>query len=211
MVVERLSDLPAELIDALVAESEQAGWRFMRRLAEEWASGANRFNGAGEAFFAALIGGRVIGVCGLNVDPYTVAQGVGRVRHLYVLSAYRRPRVGRAEIRIDHTGSTAVPGLGAKDVIDIQITVADLDSADGLTHALRTAGFRHGTTFEHDLFHTKAATDPELRKLYMREPEGERRAHIHIREGGRFNQRYALLFRDYLRSAEDVRTEYELV
>ena len=95
MVIERLSDLPSESIDALVAESEQAGWRFMRRLAEEWASGANRFDGAGEAFFAALIGGRVIGVCGLNVDPYTVAQGVGRVRHLYVLSAYRRLGVGR--------------------------------------------------------------------------------------------------------------------
>ncbi len=88
MVVERLSDLPAESIDALVG-------RFMRRLAEEWASGANRFDGAGEAFFAALIGGRVIGVCGLNVDPYTPAQGVGRVRHLYILSAYRRLGVGR--------------------------------------------------------------------------------------------------------------------
>ena len=57
MVIERLSDLPSESIDALVAESEQAGWRFMRRLAEEWTSGANRFDGAGEAFFAALIGG----------------------------------------------------------------------------------------------------------------------------------------------------------
>jgi len=78
MVIERLSDLPSESIDALVAESEQAGWRFMRRLAEEWASGANRFDGAGEGFFAALIGGRVVGVCGLNVDPYTVAQAVGR-------------------------------------------------------------------------------------------------------------------------------------
>ena len=95
MVIERLSDLPSESIHALVAESEQAGWRFMCRLAEEWASGANRFDGAGEAFFAALIGGRVIGVCGLNVDPYTVAQSVGRVRHLYVLSAYRRLGVGR--------------------------------------------------------------------------------------------------------------------
>jgi GrpB-like predicted nucleotidyltransferase (UPF0157 family) len=45
----------------------------------------------------------------------------------------------------------------------------------------------------------------------MREPEGERRAHIHIRELGRFNQRYALLFRDYLRSSENVRAEYELL
>ena len=95
MVIERLSELLSESIDAMVAESEQAGYWFMRRLAEEWASGANRFDSAGEAFFAALIGGRVIGVCGLNVDPYTEAQGVGRVRHLYVLSAYRRLGVGR--------------------------------------------------------------------------------------------------------------------
>jgi len=99
----------------------------------------------------------------------------------------------------------------APDVIDIQITVSDLDAADGLTHALRTAGFRHGITLEYDLFHRKSETDPELRKLYMREPEGERRVHIHIRERGRFNQRYALLFRDYLRSSEDVRAEYELL
>ena len=52
-------------------------------------------------------------------------------------------------------------------------------------------------------------TDPGLRKLYMREPAGERRVHIHIRELGRFNQRYALLFRDFLRSSEVVRREYE--
>ena len=39
----------------------------------------------------------------------------------------------------------------------------------------------------------------------------ERRAHIHIRELGRFNQRYALLFRDYLRASEDVRAAYELL
>ena len=56
-----------------------------------------------------------------------------------------------------------------------------------------------------------AATDPQLRKLYMREPEGERQAHIHIRELDRFNQRYALLFRDYLRASEDVRKGYEEV
>ena len=113
-------------------------------------------------------------------------------------------------IRIDHIGSTAVPGLGAKDVIDIQITVADLDRTDKLTKPLIAAGFRQGTRFEYDEFHGKAETDLELRKLYMREPEGERRTHIHIREAGRFNQRYPLLFRDYLRASGAVREEYEL-
>ena len=127
------------------------------------------------------------------------------------IARHIRRLVGPAAIRIDHIGSTAVPGLGAKDVIDIQLTVADLDRADGFTSALRTAGFRHGTVFDYDAFHGMAETDPDLRKLYMREPEGERRAHIHIRELGRFNQRYALLFRDYLRASEPVRGEYELL
>jgi GrpB-like predicted nucleotidyltransferase (UPF0157 family) len=86
-----------------------------------------------------------------------------------------RGLVGSAAIRIDHIGSTAGPGLAAKDVIDLQVTVADLDSAE------------------------------------MREPEGERRAHIRIRELWRFNQRYALPFRDYLRASEAVRKEYEVV
>ena len=122
-----------------------------------------------------------------------------------------RDSVGAAAARIDHIGSTSVPGLGAKDVIDIQVTVADLDDAVAVTRPLKAAGFRQGDKFVYDEFRTKAATDPELRKLYMREPESERRTHVHIRELGRFNQRYALLFRDYLRASEAVRVEYEVI
>ena len=95
VVVERLSELPAEALAPLVAESEQAGLRFVRRLAEEWAGGRNRFDRPGEACFAALVDGRMVGVCCLNVDPYATDPAVGRVRHLYVLSAYRKLGVGR--------------------------------------------------------------------------------------------------------------------
>jgi GrpB-like predicted nucleotidyltransferase (UPF0157 family) len=45
----------------------------------------------------------------------------------------------------------------------------------------------------------------------MREPDGRRRTHVHVRELGRFNQRYALLFRDYLRASAGVRSAYELL
>jgi len=122
-----------------------------------------------------------------------------------------RRSIGSAAIRIDHIGSTAVPRLAAKDVIDLQVTVADLDRVEGVTVPLREAGFRRGDEFVYDEFWTMPVTDPQLQKLYMREPEGERRAHIHIRELGRFNQRYALLFRDYLRDSEAVRKGYEEV
>lgn len=94
MRIERLSELPSEALGPLVADSEQAGLRFVRRLAEEWASGRNRFDRPGEVLFGAVVDGRMVGVCGLNVDPYAAAPGVGRVRRLYVLSACRRLGTG---------------------------------------------------------------------------------------------------------------------
>ncbi|MBI2205996.1 MAG: GNAT family N-acetyltransferase [Candidatus Rokubacteria bacterium] len=93
--IERLSVPPAECLGALIAESEAHGLRFVRRLADEWTSGANRFDRPGEALFAARITGDVVGVCGLNVDPYAADPNVGRVRHLYVLLAHRRCGIGR--------------------------------------------------------------------------------------------------------------------
>ncbi|MBF9140491.1 GrpB family protein [Hymenobacter properus] len=117
---------------------------------------------------------------------------------------------GPAILRIDHIGSTAVPDLCAKDVIDIQITVADLDDVTGLTHPLWQAGFRQGA-FEYDVYHALPEHSDELRKLYLREPLGGRRTHIHVREAGRFNARFALLFRDYLRAYAPARQEYELL
>ena len=93
--IERVTDLAPGSLDALLAESEQAGSSIVRRLVDEWASGANRFDRAGEALFAVRIEGRLVGVCGLNVDPYSAEPRLGRVRHLYVLSPYRRRGIGR--------------------------------------------------------------------------------------------------------------------
>lgn len=125
------------------------------------------------------------------------------------LASRIRGLVGPAAIRIDHIGSTAVPGLAAKDVIDLQVTIGDLDRVESVAGPLRAAGFRQDEEICYDTFNGREATDRELRKVFLREPEGERRAHIHVREIGRFNQRYALLFRDYLRAADDARAAYE--
>jgi GNAT superfamily N-acetyltransferase len=93
VTVERLRDLAA--LATLIAEGERSGSRFVGRLATEWSSGANRFDKPGEALVAARLDGQVVGVCGLNVDPYTADRRVGRVRHLYVMEAYRRHGIGR--------------------------------------------------------------------------------------------------------------------
>jgi GNAT superfamily N-acetyltransferase len=92
--IERVHEPAAGDLAALVEDSERHGVRFVRRLAEEWASGANRFDRPGEALFMAWIEREAVGIGGLNIDPYAIAPGVGRVRHVYVLSARRRAGVG---------------------------------------------------------------------------------------------------------------------
>lgn len=91
----RLQTLPTDLMDELVAESQTAGFRFLRRLVDDWTKGSNRFDQEGEALFVAFSGRRVIGVCGLNRDPYTDRPEIGRVRRLYVLSGFRQQGIGR--------------------------------------------------------------------------------------------------------------------
>ena len=108
-----------------------------------------------------------------------------------------RAALGPDALRIDHIGSTAVPGLPAKNVIDIQVAVADLRDAD----ALALAGFRGADDIFGD--HRPPGDerpDVEWTKRLFGEPPDERRANIHVRVLGSANERYALLFRDYLRA-----------
>jgi GNAT superfamily N-acetyltransferase len=98
-VIKAVSQLDLAELSSLIAESGREGWQNIRRLADEWTSGANRFNRPGEQLFLARIDGQVVGVCGLNFDPYAGDDSIGRIRRLYVLKAHRRQGVGRALVR----------------------------------------------------------------------------------------------------------------
>lgn len=113
-----------------------------------------------------------------------------------------RSVLGPTVLRIDHIGSTSVSGLAAKDVIDIQITVEDLTDGAAWVARLQSAGYQVRPDIQSDhlppWFH--GAADQWI-KRYVREPVGEQRTHLHVRAAGRENQRYALLFRDFLRAS----------
>ncbi|GAB1539767.1 GNAT family N-acetyltransferase [Scytonema sp. NUACC21] len=94
--IQRLQNFPFDCFKDMIAESLDMGFMAVQRLADDWVSGANRFDRHGEALFIAKGGGSIIGVCGLNIDPYATFEGTGRVRHLYVISEYRRRGIGRA-------------------------------------------------------------------------------------------------------------------
>lgn len=113
------------------------------------------------------------------------------------IGAKVRKALGERALAIHHIGSTAVPGLAAKDVIDLQVTVENLDVP--IQADLESVGFVRHPTIEQD--HSPPGMTLEARELEKRLYSGtERRANLHVRVAGRFNQRYPLLCRDYLRA-----------
>ncbi len=122
-----------------------------------------------------------------------------------------RSALGSDAVRIDHIGSTAVPRLAAKDIIDIQVSVADINRNSNLVHRLKALGYDFRTHIKNDNLVGVESSSPELQKIFFRQPKGQRPANVHVREEGRLNQLYALLFRDFLRADTFVRSAYESV
>jgi GrpB-like predicted nucleotidyltransferase (UPF0157 family) len=113
--------------------------------------------------------------------------------------------LGADAVRIDHIGSTAVPGLAAKDVIDVQITVAHLDIADDWPAELLPGLVRSSET---STDHRPAGAEGEETDWAKRYWSNSHDIHVHVRAAGAPNQRYALLFRDYLRADPRVALAY---
>jgi GrpB-like predicted nucleotidyltransferase (UPF0157 family) len=114
------------------------------------------------------------------------------------LAKILREALNDLALRIDHIGSTSVPGLHAKDRIDIQITVVSLNSH--VEKALNRIGY---TRLEHLTDHPPSGSEAQPSqwiKWVFKPPDNQRPTNLHVRIAGRANQRYALLFRDYLRT-----------
>ena len=123
------------------------------------------------------------------------------------LSDRLRSALGPLALRVEHIGSTSIAGLAAKDVIDIQVSVSALDHH--VNHSITSIGFRLDASISRDHV-PPGATDAveEWQKMFFVEARGDRRANIHVRAAGRLNERYSLLFRDYLRACPRVAEAY---
>jgi GrpB-like predicted nucleotidyltransferase (UPF0157 family) len=99
-----------------------------------------------------------------------------------------RAELGGVAARIDYIGSTAVPGLAAKPIVDIQISVASFEPLEAFRAPLEGLGY------------VFRADNQERTKRYFRGPPGARRTHIHVRRAGSFSEQLALLFRDFMRA-----------
>jgi GrpB-like predicted nucleotidyltransferase (UPF0157 family) len=141
-------------------------------------------------------GGRVIGPDRPG-DPIAIAAydraWPGRYEEM---RARLEEALGPVAVRIEHVGSTAIPGLAAKPVIDIQVSVADVDDEDAFKAPIEGLGF------------LLRWVEPGHR--YFRPPPGLPRDYqLHVCSVGSEWERVHLLFRDYLRAHPDVAARYE--
>jgi len=130
-----------------------------------------------------------------HVDVRAVVDHDPAWRELFAaLGRELRAALGSAALRIDHVGSTAVPGLAAKPIVDVQISVASFEPLRAFRDPIEACGF------------VWRRNNEELTKRYFREQPGRRRTHVHVRRAGSFCEQLNLLHRDYLR-ADPVRAD----
>ena len=113
-----------------------------------------------------------------------------------------RSAIPATNAALEHIGSTAVPGLCAKPVIDVLLGLTSLNQVDERVSALAAIGFIYRPEYESQI--------PQRR--YFVKPEGQTlRVHLHaVIRGGKLWQQH-LLFRDLLRNDQGVRTSYALL
>jgi len=103
--------------------------------------------------------------------------------------------LGPLALRIEHVGSTSVPGLEAKPIVDIQVSVAALDDEDGYVPPCEAAGLQ---------FRFR-----ENEHRYFVPPPGQlREVQVHVCQQASGWERRHLLFRDFLRSSKDAQETY---
>ncbi len=103
--------------------------------------------------------------------------------------------LGERALAVEHIGSTSVPGLAAKPIIDIDLSVADLEDEDAYVPSLEAAGY------------VLRVREPGHRMF--RTPELD--VHLHVCESGSDWEQRHLVFRDWLRTHPDDRERYEAV
>jgi GrpB-like predicted nucleotidyltransferase (UPF0157 family) len=108
-----------------------------------------------------------------------------------------RDTLGSVAVRVEHVGSTAVPGLAAKPIVDLQLSVAAIEPRDRYVAPLEQLGYRF-------------VPDPESpdHHFFAKPPERPRTHHLHVCEVGASHELRHLAVRDFLRAHANEAARY---
>lgn len=138
-MVKHINNLLNFNLDSLVKQSKEDGFRFVERLINDYKIGSNTFNHFGEGLFGVFNEeGVIVAIGGLNKDPFSNEQYIGRLRRFYVDKEYRRNGVGSLLVKkiIEE----------AKRYYKILVLHTDTEQADKFYSSI---GFTKGNLYPH--------------------------------------------------------------
>ncbi|MDN3448996.1 GNAT family N-acetyltransferase [Planococcus sp. APC 3906] len=145
--LKEVTDLKSVDVSKLVEESEAEGYRFLRRLVDQYEDGTNTFNKEGEILYGAWDQhGHLVAIGGINRDPYSDKHGVGRLRRFYISPGARRQGIGTKLLKkiVDHA-------RGHFKEIVVRTDSANADAfyrANGFSGDLGLPDATHGLTLD---------------------------------------------------------------
>ncbi|WP_042150235.1 GNAT family N-acetyltransferase [Paucisalibacillus sp. EB02] len=134
--IRKIDNLTQVNLRTLIEESQKEGFRFLKRLVHEYENGSNIFDKPGEALYGVFDErGRIIAIGGINKDPYSTEDDIGRLRRFYVAKELRRNGIGRMLVqRIMYHSS----------IFKVIVLKTDTEQADTFYKSL---GFRKKTLY----------------------------------------------------------------
>lgn len=109
-----------------------------------------------------------------------------------------REALGEVAVRLEHVGSTAVPGLAAKPIVDLQLSVDAIHPRERYVALLERLGYLFVSAPESPDYH-----------FFAKPPERPRTHHLHVCEAGSEHEFRHVAVRDFLRNRADERERYE--
>jgi GrpB-like predicted nucleotidyltransferase (UPF0157 family) len=143
------------------------------------------------------------------VRPVVVSYRADWPQRAAAAAAALREQLGPSAERIEHIGSTSIPGMAAKDILDMQVSVAELEQA-ALAFDEPLAGLGFGRMpYQSDHIPAGRTDEPQRwsKRVWQRRG-GLGDVNLHVRRSGSPNERLALLFRDWFRAHPDAIAGY---
>ncbi len=136
----------------------------------------------------------------LGLERYTVALKPHDTRwaKLFEMERLRLKSILGDEVDVQHIGSTAIPGLGAKPILDIGVGVEDFDAAFAFVEPLEALGY----TF-------RGEQGIPRRHYFVKGSPENRTHHLHMLERTNTEWRKLLFFRDYLCAHPEALGQYQ--
>ena len=107
--------------------------------------------------------------------------------------------LGDKILGVEHVGSTAIPGIKAKPILDVMVVISSLERWEEYKEPLSTLGYE----FRRDLRKTEGHV------LFVKGPEENRTHYLKLAERDSVFWKNHILFRDYLSNHQEEREEYQ--